>query len=431
MNVRSIGPAVGASAVIAAALSCSVRLADAADAAMQAGPPISTELRPDAARPWPRACSLHKPVCLRAAPGTPRRVQLAAIAAADRAWDTVTGLLHAPAPEGPLGDPWDVYLVDAVRGESRAVPDERDPRSRVDRESTFALVDRGIPTGCPLDFALARAIAEGALWRAAPATDIATARAQSDAVARLATPCAPPPEDDAAFQAAPGRCLLDSTSVPFDHGAGLFVDWVDATFSAEPGAVVVGAWALAATRTEPASWRWSGAPTPFDVLRVSLRNALGPDTTFDDVLLKFAEARATLSPRPALAWSIPWPTQARRLAPAEPVAPTGISYVRVDRALAPAGARLRLEAQWEDFARMRWVVLKRDAADKTLAELVVTSTDRATAASMTVEGLDRVDHLLIVVQNLGSTEHPFYPNQGEWEPHGWLLTLEGLQALGP
>ena len=62
---------------------------------------------------------------------------------------------------------------------------------------------------------------------------------------------------------------------------------------------------------------------------------------------------------------------------------------------------------------------------------MVTSTDRATAASMTVEGLDGVDHLLILAQNLGSTEHPFYPNQGEWEPHGWLLTIEGLQALGP
>jgi hypothetical protein len=50
---------------------------------------------------------------------------------------------------------------------------------------------------------------------------------------------------------------------------------------------------------------------------------------------------------------------------------------------------------------------------------------------MTVEGLDGVDHLLIVVQNLGSTEHAFDPDQGEWEPHGWLLTLEGQPALGP
>jgi hypothetical protein len=61
----------------------------------------------------------------------------------------------------------------------------------------------------------------------------------------------------------------------------------------------------------------------------------------------------------------------------------------------------------------------------------VTSTDHGTAASMTVEGLDGVDHLLIVVQNLGSTEHAFDPDQGEWEPHGWLLTLEGQPALGP
>lgn len=105
--------------------------------------------------------------------------------------------------------------------------------------------------------------------------------------------------------------------------------------------------------------------------------------------------------------------------------------MRVDYRGSPRGAKLRLEAQWEDYARMRWLVVKRDAANKTLAVLPVTSTDHGTAASMTVEGLDGVDHLLIVVQNLGSTEHAFDPDQGEWEPHGWLLTLEGQPALGP
>ena len=42
------------------------------------------------------------------------------------------------------------------------------------------------------------------------------------------------------------------------------------------------------------------------------------------------------------------------------VAPTGASYVVVDHAAAPPGAKLRLEAEWEDYGRMRWVAVKLD-----------------------------------------------------------------------
>jgi hypothetical protein len=434
MNVQSTLAVRVLLTALVICVSCSPRLARAGSipsVAGGSGPSIRMELRPATTREWPYACSLRHPLCSRAAPGTPHRFQLAAMAAADRAWEAITGVLRAPAPEGALGDPWEVYLVDMVEGGSRAVSDERDPVSRFDGESSFALVDRETPADCRLDFALARAIAEGSLWRATPATDIGSARAQSEEVAHLVTPCAPPPENAAAFQTEPWRCIIDPSSEPFDRGASTFVQWVDATFGSEPGSLLLGAWALAPTRTAPAASRWSGAPTTFDVFRASLKGALGRETTFDDALLKFAVARASMDPRPAFAWSVPWPFRARRLTPAEPIAPTGASYVRVDYRGSPRGAKLRLEAQWEDYARMRWLVVKRDAADKTLAVLPVTSTERGTAASMTVEEQDSVDHLLIVILNLGSTEHPFDPDQGEWEPHGWLLTLEGEPALGP
>ncbi len=109
--------------------------------------------------------------------------------------------------------------------------------------------------------------------------------------------------------------------------------------------------------------------------------------------------------------------------PPEPVYPTGASYIVVDHAGAPAAAKLRIEAQWEDYERMRWVVVKLDAAGHPIATLPVTSLDRGTQASLTVESLDAVDRLLVVAVDVGSTEHPFDPDQGEWEPHGWLLTL--------
>jgi hypothetical protein len=92
---------------------------------------------------------------------------------------------------------------------------------------------------------------------------------------------------------------------------------------------------------------------------------------------------------------------------------------------APAQAKLRVEAAWEDFGRMRWEIVKLDAAGRAMADVAVTSTPLATAASMTVELLDGVDRILVIGANVGSTEHPFDPQQGWWEPHGWLLTIEG------
>jgi hypothetical protein len=358
-----------------------------------------------------------------AAPGTAPRFSALALSAADRAWETLTAALAAPSPDGFDGS-WHVYLVDGVEGGGRALPDAPDPRAHFDRVSSFALVDRATPSGCALDLALARAVARGSLWRAAPATDEGSARAESEALARLATSCAPPDDDAAVFQSQPELAAVDPSSPAYDRGASLFFDWLDTTFGARPGALIIGLWALTATRTPPDAPRWPGAPTGFDVMRASLRNAFGQGSTLDDVFVRFGVALASMHPPARLAWHVPWPAQARRLAPAEPVAPTGASYVLVDHAGAQQGAKLRIEAQWEDYGRMRWVAVKLDGAGHSLAEIPVRSLDRGTRASMTVEGLDGVDRVLIVGVNVGSTEQPFDPAQGEWEPHGWLLTVQ-------
>jgi hypothetical protein len=397
----------------------------AANAQADVEGPSPSDLRPAHAATFTRVCSFRFPFCLWAAPGTERGFVVAALESGERAWSTLADVLGAPAPEGALGDPWPVYLVDGVEGDSFAVSDMRDPLSRFDEAATFALVDRATPAGCRLDLALARAIAAGSLLRAVPGASPGTLRSQSEALADLAAACAAPAEDAYTFQSEPWRCVVDPTDGAFDRGASIFFDWIDARFGNQPGSLITGTWALAAPRT--------GAPTPslFDVLRESLRGAYGRGTDFDDVLADFAVERASLVPRPALSWSLPWPAHARRVAPAHPLDPTGASYVRIDREGAPAGAKLRLEAAWEDFARMRWSVLKRDASGRTLAEFKITSSPLATNASTTIENLDDVDHLLVVVENLGSTEHPFSPDQEKWEPHGWTLTVEGEPSFGP
>jgi hypothetical protein len=385
-------------------------------------------------------------VCVRASPGGAggkagkagdlgaRRARLeasAALEAVDRAWGALVDVVGAPEPEGLDGDAWDVYLLDSPAPAAAAMFAGRDPRSRFDRGQSFGVIDASTPKGCALDRAAARAIARGSLWRAAPATDDPSATAQAEALAKLATPCALGDLDAASYQATPERCVADAGSPAALRGAAMFYGWLDGRFAAEPGAIIVGAWALAPTRTAADAFtggRWAGSPGVFDVLGVSLAGALWTGSTLDDVIGSFAVARASpplAPPAPAPAWTIAWPTRARRLASPRGVEPTGASYVIVDHAGAPPGARLRVEAQWEDYARMRWTAIKVSASGDAIATLPIAAPDLATHASITLEGLDDVDHVTVVGANVGSTEHPFRSGQGEWEAHGWMLTVEG------
>lgn len=389
-----------------------------------ARPPVLSVSSAGVGSSWTSACSFRHPLCVHAPLAVPRAQSLASLAAADRAWDVLTGALALPPPESDLAGVWHAYLVDNVLGGGLGLLEGRDPRAHFDRGTTFGLIDRALPPGCVLDRALARALARASLWVAVPATDEGSARAQAETLARLAAPCEGDEEDRQEFQSHPERTLVDPSSDAFDRGAALFFDWLEATFARDPGGLIRGLWALAPTRTPARASRWSATPTAFDVLSVSFKGARSSGSALDDIFARFAAARARFAPAVHISWHLPWPAQARRLASPEPVSPSGASYVLVDHAGARAGATLRLEAQWEDYGRMRWLVVKLDAAGKVMAELPVTSVDRATRASLTIESLETVDSVLIVGVNVGSTEHPFDPDQWEWEPHGWLLTIE-------
>jgi len=381
---------------------------------------------------WTQTCSFRHPVCIHALAETSGALVLAALDAADRGWDTLTGALELPPPDADFDGVWRVFLVDEVDGDGSALPLARDPRARFDRVASFGLVRRSTPVGCALDLALARAIARGALWRVAPATDAASAIAETETFARLASACAAGMSDQAEFQAEPERTIVDPAVAAFDRGAALFFGWLDTTLGREPGALVRGLWALSPTQTPGSAERWAAAPTGFEVLGASLAGAhqdasrleTAPSSALEDAIVRFATARAFFpGPTPTLAWHVPWPSAARRLACARPPGPTGASYVLVDHGDAPR-TKLRVEATWEDFGRMRWVVVKIDAHSKPLAEISIPSLDHATHGSMTIEWSEGTDRILIVGVNVGSTEHGFDPNQGQWEPHGWLLTLE-------
>jgi hypothetical protein len=400
-------------------------------AAAGEGGRVEERAPPEATPEWARACSFRHPLCIHGSPRTPAASTLAALAASDEAWDALTGALDLPEPDGDADGAWHAYLVDEAALESvgdtgsTAVLAARDPVARFDRASSFGLIDGAIPFGCRLDLAAARALSRAALLRLAPATDDGSARAEAQAVAQLVTPCAAGIDDERVFQSEPERTVVDPVASSFDRGASLFFDWLDGNFATRPAALIGGLWALTPTQTPRGAWKWGPGSTGFDVLRVSLKDALSTGSTLDDVLVRFAVHRAVLTPTPRPAWQIPWPFKARRFASPVPVSPTGSSYVVVEMAGAPPLAKLRVEAAWEDFGRMRWEVLKLDGQGRLLADVPVTSLPLGTSASMTIENLDGVGRVVVVGVNVGSTEHPFDPGQGSWQPHGWLLTVEG------
>ncbi|MDP9033377.1 MAG: hypothetical protein M3O50_01100 [Myxococcota bacterium] len=334
--------------------------------------------------------------------------------------------MGVPPPGAGLDAKWHVFVIDAVNGGGDARPADRNPVTRFDRVDSYAIVERGI-TGCKLDLALARAIARGSLWRAAPASDPGSASAQTETLARLSVACAGGDEETLEFQAHPERAVIDPRRPGLGRGGTLFFDWLDKRFGREPGALVTGMWALAPTQTPLDAANWSHTPNDFDVLRVSLKGALWSESTLEDIFVRFGVARQAAVPPARTAWHLPWPVRPRRVLSPQPVSPTGAAYVIIDRAGAPRGAKLRLEMEWEDYGRFRWVVVKLDHTGHAIGELAVTTPDRATRAATTVESLDDADAVLLVGVGLPATPGSFDPHQGEWEPHGWLLTIASDQ----
>jgi hypothetical protein len=301
-----------------------------------------------------------------------------------------------------------------------------DPRTRLERGVSVAWIDRSA-RGCLLELAVARAVAQGSLLASAPATAKGLGLAETEELARLAAPCGVFDENARVFQAEPERTLFDGSSPAFARGGAAFFEWLDAKFGRAPGALVPAIWALTPGRSDVQGTGTHADATVFDVLAKSLHGAaFASDSTLDEVFVGFAVARAVMWPPVRTAWEVPWPERPRRLVSPTPVSPTAASYVVIHREAAPRGSRLRLEMEWEDYARMRWVALKLGSSGAILAQIHVSSPNLATQAALTLDALDDTDRVVVVGVNVGSTEHALEPAQDEWEPHGWMLTIEGM-----
>jgi len=371
-----------------------------------AGKPIVVEAPPSVG---PAACSFRRPICVH---GGEPDAALAALGALERAWDAGV-VLGVPLPPS-----YDAYLE---AGPSRSTIAERDVLSHFDRARTFSTIDSRLAPGCARDFDAARALYEASTLAVSPAVDDGTLRAESTALAHLGVPCAPTETD--VYQAHPDRAVVDPRVAPgYVEDASIFFSFLDGAFAKEPGALLTASFALAPTKTSGDD-HWNDEPDPFDVLRASLKDAMFEGSTEGDALVSFAIARGVAYDPPArLDWDVAWPAKARRLVGPEGVAPTGAAYVRVDTAGRKPGARFVLDAEWEQLARIRWVVVKRDASGRDVGRLEATAAPKATHAHVEVVDLEGVASLLVVAANVGTWDVPFDPDD-VWEPHGWVVTL--------
>jgi hypothetical protein len=372
---------------------------------------------------------------------------LAVLSAAERAWDVLAGPLELPEPDADVDTgALDFYVQP---GESYAAMSARDAISGMDRASAFGVVDAALAArgGCPLEARVTALVARAALYRASPATDEGSARAEAAYLARLALPCAmTSPAGVEVFQSHAERALVDAwpddpaSGARYDEGASLFFWWLDASYGGTPGAIVRAMWSLSPTATPRGAERWRGAPDGFDVLRFSFKGALTSGSTVLDLYSEFGTSRALFGPRddgrelgearalgaalsPRIDWEVDWPAKPRRLSSPVPIAATGSSYVLVHRAGAAPGKRLRVEATWEDHASIRWWVVKLDAKGHEQSRVVVGAAPRATEAGATIVDLDQTADVLIAATNVGDPYAPFDPDDEVYEPHGWLLTL--------
>jgi hypothetical protein len=406
------------------------------------GPAIDLRTsRPAGAATWPRACSFRHPICVHGE----ARAGVDVLASADRAWDVETGALTLPAPDAGSTGAYDIYLAPDVIGGGQTYLDARDAAARFDRASAFSVVDRSVPHGCALDAVVARELARASLFRVAPATGEATARAQTELVADLVAPCAAGDViGPTLFQRFDFRAIFDplreanaSIADDYERGAALFYGWLDSVYTEAPGGMIRAMWALAPTETALGAWHWRGRPDTWDVLTNTFKGRMGATMTIDDLLVEFAVARAFFgkggdddfaelaalgdAAEARFDWDVPWPTAPRSVASPNAVGPTGSAYVAVRHP--PKGASLYVGAQWEEHARMRWTVVKVRASGEPYATLPIIGFDRGTSAWLKVDNLDDADSLLIVGVNLGDPWFAFDVDDEVFTPHGWIVKL--------
>ncbi len=367
------------------------------------------------------ACSLREPVCVRATAelGTRSVAVLRVLAASERAYRSYVDALGWPRVEP--GARLDLVLH---ANAERVVDGPRDMLAAFDRGAMTAWLDARDTTPCALESQAARAVASQLLARASPALDDTSRRARSTALAALVEPCV-----DTMERPARDALLRDHARgiVQGDTGIDVFYTWLDNERGTHAGATLLALGALIGTSTPAGAAAWTNEPDTFDALRRTFQGALYKEEGEGGLYTDFAVWRSTGAryDEHALDAHGTWPAAARAFRSRVPLAPTGAAYLAFD-ASGAQGARLRIEASWETHAKMAWLFVRLDASQNVLSIQRVAQLARATDCAATSEPIGDARTLLIVGVHTGHPVYQLDPDDGDLEPHGWELRVQGL-----
>jgi hypothetical protein len=379
-----------------------------------------------------KACSLHLPICMH---GSRESEILRALSASERMFGAlrqVTGWASV-RPGSPHLDLYQVEGSDFDAPSAEAHLLERCAFAGFDTARAFVVL-HGVPKSASgLDAQVALGLALASSYVAAPAADRFSRLGIAAALAELASGRATKEADSAQADSA----AYPEASILFGVGerpqrafaSTAFFRWLDLHYGQTSGQMLPLLWAYGPTKTPTDAPHWFHEPTTLDVLRESMKDARFLGSKLDDILMRFATDRAFFDrseshltlPEPA--WELAWPVAPRRILAPRPIAPLGASYILIDRRSARKGARLRLEAEWELEARIRWSVVKLDAQFQELSRMTLGAAERATEVQGSITELDQSAYVLIVAVNLGNPKFVLNPDDELREPHTWLLSL--------
>lgn len=426
--------------------------AETAWGAEDPGLPTGTEIRIGVRPPTPdaaRACSPRFPLCVHAAPGTSNAGALAALDAAELAYERLVVVLGLPAPLSDLegGSPaLDLYLVpprpnadpvDPVQ--VFAEPLELGP---FDRSAAFCELTES--EGALLERAATICLGEAiALRLDAGETPHARRAFATELWWIVGAPTALDVEAIAEVQAHPERSMLRRERTPASEGAALFFEYLERTrATGEPGALSAALFSASAQKTPPGAVTFDNEPDHVDVLRHTLG---APRARLVALMRDFSVARTFIGARddglhlPSLGWAgrfgappfdwvIRLSTLPRRVL-LKPVEPTGAALVWLDLDQPADELTLGFQAEWEAPVAFAWAFVRIAEDGGELSRVEVPFQQRATSVEARLTGLEGARAVAIVGTFVDevSLDHPFDPDVEPFEPHAATVYLVRLE----
>jgi len=350
--------------------------------------------------------------------------------------------LQPPMNDGGLGGSHDhdLYLDVGVQ-RARAYADLSIQLGELDSTSAFGLLTgHQLGPSCSLESDVARVLSQAVLLRMDGALHEGTLAMQSSYLASIIAPC--DPVETAAvdeLQRRPQGPLSSGTPDRLS-GSMLLPSYLDATHGRlGPGGVMNGLIAVSSQRTAAEAYWWHNEPDIFDALRSAFKER---SKRLGEALIDFAIARAFIGNRSDGAhlpdverfgdmgrvrfeWSVGYDSLPRNLAPANPVGPTGSSYLWLDLSGVTAASRLSFVARWEESFVFQWALVKLDKAGKELSRRIGGGVWGRDTLQLSLAKLDDAAAVLIVGTSLGNDDrsNPFDPDDGAPRPAGYEVTL--------